>query len=61
MKIKCHHGVWYGNGATKECSLGLTPHQNVETMGVYSKSVGGLLINLTALYLNGDYLKGGRM
>ncbi len=61
MKLRCHYGVWYGNGATKEYSLGLTHYQNVETRDVRSKSVGGLLINLTALYLNGDYLKGGRM
>ncbi len=61
MKIKCHNGEWYYNSSTKENTLGLTHYQNVENRGVRSKSVGGVLINLTALYLNGDYLKGGRM
>ncbi len=61
MKIEYHHEKWYYNSSTKENTLGLTHRQNVEDKGVRSNSVGGLLINLTALYLNGDYLKGGRM
>lgn len=48
---------WMINTQMKRLTLGVgVPHRSV----ISSPTVNGMLINLVSLYLQGDYLKGGR-
>ncbi len=63
MKIK-HAGKWYvlSDYRVKGCTLGMLHSEEVSCVGVRSSQLpSNVILNLMSLYLDGDYLEGGRL
>jgi len=61
MKLKINKGRYYVSLQIKTDTLGVNPFKLNTVTKVGSHTPSGVIANLTALYLNGDYLEGGRL